>query len=284
MRHTRTMLLTAAAGLLLLGEAGAAEVELRLAHWVPAQHPIQSQGFEPWAQSISEASEGRINITIYPAQQLGAAPDHYDMARDGIADITHINPGYQPGRFPIIGHGEIPCLITNAKAGSKALDAWYRAYAEQEMSEVHYCLAHLHSPGTFHSKEKLTHPDQPARSEPAPNDQSPLTTAPARGDDERRPQEQPPSPASVESSPPDHASAGRSSTTGDPSDPSPAVGSSRSATSGSCARAIAIALPRIRLMRRTLSLSESAARSKSRSEVVLIENRSSLAKPDVGSR
>jgi TRAP-type C4-dicarboxylate transport system substrate-binding protein len=143
-----------------LDDAQAAEVELRLAHWVPAQHPIQPTGFEPWAKSIGEASGGRINITIFPAQQLGAAPDHYDMARDGIADITHINPGYQPGRFPIIGHGEIPFLITNAKAGSRALDQWYRAYAAQEMADVHYCLAHLHSPGTFHAKQKLTHPDQ----------------------------------------------------------------------------------------------------------------------------
>lgn len=138
----------------------AAEVELRLAHWVPAKHPIQAMGLEPWAKSIMEASDGRINITIFPAQQLGAAPDHYDMARDGIADITHINPGYQAGRFPVIAHGEIPFTISNAKSGSKAIDAWYRPYAKKEMEDVHYCLTHLHDPGTLHSKEKITSPDQ----------------------------------------------------------------------------------------------------------------------------
>ena len=53
------------------------------------------------------------------------------MARDGIADLTYINPGYQPGRFPIIGAGELPFLCRNAKGGSQALDAWYRKYAEQ---------------------------------------------------------------------------------------------------------------------------------------------------------
>ena len=51
------------------------------------------------------------------------------MARDGIADSTYINPGYQPGRFPIIGAGELPFLMTNAKGGTQALDAWYRKYA-----------------------------------------------------------------------------------------------------------------------------------------------------------
>lgn len=160
MKSLTTTALAAGALCLAAGSTFAAEVELRLAHWVPAKHPIQSVGLEPWAKSIAEASNGRINITFFPAQQLGAAPDHYDMARDGIADITHINPGYQAGRFPIIAHGEIPFTISNAKSGSKAIDAWYRAYAEKEMSDVHYCLTHLHDPGTLHSKEKITSPDQ----------------------------------------------------------------------------------------------------------------------------
>ncbi len=71
------------------------------------------------------------------------------MARDGIADLTYINPGYQPGRFPIIGAGELPFLIANAKGGSQALDAWYRKYAETEMKDVKFCLAFVHDPGAL---------------------------------------------------------------------------------------------------------------------------------------
>jgi TRAP-type mannitol/chloroaromatic compound transport system substrate-binding protein len=104
---------------------GALAEDLRLAHWVPAQHPLQPTGLEPWAASIAAASNGRLNITIFPAQQLGAAPDHYDMARDGIADIAFVNPGYQAGRFPIIAHGEIPFHITNAKGGDQLDRAGY---------------------------------------------------------------------------------------------------------------------------------------------------------------
>lgn len=68
--------------------AAAAEVELRLAHWLPPTHPVQPLSMEPWIESIKQASEERIDVTIFPASQLGAAPDHYDMARDGIADIS----------------------------------------------------------------------------------------------------------------------------------------------------------------------------------------------------
>ena len=63
-------------------------------------------------------------------------------------------PGYQPGRFPIIGAGELPFLMTNAKGGTQALDAWYRKYAAQEMKDVKFCLAFVHDPGAFHSRSK----------------------------------------------------------------------------------------------------------------------------------
>ena len=82
------------------------------------------------------------------------------MARDGIADVTYVNPGYQPGRFPIIGAGELPFLMSDAKGGSMALDAWYRKYAEKEMKDVKFCLAFIHSPSSFHSRaKKITVPD-----------------------------------------------------------------------------------------------------------------------------
>ncbi len=127
--------------------------DLKLSHWVPPSHPLQ-KALEDWGSSVEKDSGGTIKYKVYPAQQLGKAFDHYDMARDGIADLTYINPGYQPGRFPIIGAGELPFLMTNGKEGSQAFDAWYRKYAEKEMKDVKFCLAFVHDPGTFHSKSK----------------------------------------------------------------------------------------------------------------------------------
>jgi TRAP-type transport system periplasmic protein len=134
-------------------------VELKFAHWVPATHPLARIGYEPWAKSIEAASKGSIKITFYPAQQLGKAPDHYDMARDGIADISWINPGYQAGRFPIFAATELPMLISNPVGGSGAIDAWYRKYAAQEMKDVKFCMAHLHQ-GSLHSKKPINSPSQ----------------------------------------------------------------------------------------------------------------------------
>src|SRR5262249_20790973 len=138
------------------GRAGGAQdkpVQLRFSHWVPASHPMHAAALA-WTDSIEKASNGSIKIQIFPSQQLGKAFDHYNMARDGIADITHVNPGYEPGRFPIIGAVELPFIFSNGREGSAALDAWYRHYSAREMKDVHYCLAFAHDPGTLHFTKK----------------------------------------------------------------------------------------------------------------------------------
>jgi hypothetical protein len=66
---------------------------------------------------VEAASKGSIKIAFFPAQQLGKAADHYDMARDGIADMAYVNPGYQAGRFPIIAAGELPFLVDKPGPG-----------------------------------------------------------------------------------------------------------------------------------------------------------------------
>jgi TRAP-type C4-dicarboxylate transport system substrate-binding protein len=147
----------AAAGLAILAAAPAnaqdKTFDLKISTWAPTSHPLQ-KAFEEWSASITKASNGTLKFQIFPSEQLGKAFDHYDMARDGIADVTYINPGYQPGRFPIIGAGELPFLMKDAKGGSQALDAWYRKYADKEMKDVKFCLGFVHDPGAIHSRSK----------------------------------------------------------------------------------------------------------------------------------
>ena len=122
------------------------DVDLRLSLWVPPAHPLTA-ATKAWADDIAKESNGTIKITIFPSQQLGKAFDHYDMARDDIADITYVNPGYQPGRFPIIAIGQMPFMFGDARKGTAALDSWYRKYAGTEMKDTLFCLAFIHDPG-----------------------------------------------------------------------------------------------------------------------------------------
>lgn len=150
--------LASAAFLICQGSGpGLAEETLRLSHFLPPQHPVHTS-VEAWAASIEEASNGDLKVEIYPAQQLGAAFDHYNLARDGIADIAAFNPGYQPGRFPIAGAIELPLTLSNATGGSQAVDAWYREHAAAEMADVRFCMATIHEPASFHTNKAIVEP------------------------------------------------------------------------------------------------------------------------------
>ena len=155
----RASTLAAALALALPALAQDKPVEMKFGSWVPGTHALAVTGFIPWAKSVEAASGGSIKVAQFPAQQLGKANDHYDMARDGIAEITYVNPGYQAGRFPMFSAGELPFLMTKPGPGSAAFDAWYRKYAATEMKDVKFCFAHVHI-GTLHAKKAITEPGQ----------------------------------------------------------------------------------------------------------------------------
>ena len=156
-RHfVATLTASAALAIVLAAPSALAQdktVNLKLSHWVPPSHPLH-KAMEEWGASIDKASNGTIKSTVFPAQQLGKAFDHYDMARDGIAEFVYVNPGYQPGRFPIISAGELPFLVGEAHGGIRAIDAWYRKYAPTEMKDTKYCFSFILDPLRWHSRSK----------------------------------------------------------------------------------------------------------------------------------
>src|SRR3977135_2334066 len=135
MRLPHRALLFCAALVAATAQAQDKPVTLKLSSWVPMQHPL-NPALQAWAEDIKKESNGTIASTLFPSEQLGKAFDHYDMARDGIADGAYVNPGYQPGRFPIFAGASLPFLFANAKGGTAAIDAWYRQYAAKEMKDV----------------------------------------------------------------------------------------------------------------------------------------------------
>jgi TRAP-type C4-dicarboxylate transport system substrate-binding protein len=157
----KKIMLAAAAVAFAAAAAHAADkpVQLRMSTWVPAQHPL-NPALQAWADDIKRASGGTISMTLFPSEQLGKAFDHYDMTRDGITDFAYISPGYQPGRFPVIGGAALPFLFSNAAGGTAALDSWYRQYAAREMKDIKMCMAFVHDPGTLHTVRKISLPGQ----------------------------------------------------------------------------------------------------------------------------
>jgi TRAP-type C4-dicarboxylate transport system substrate-binding protein len=130
-------------------------VTLRFSHWSPPQHPMSTISVPDWVGAIEKASNGSIKIQVFPSGQLGAPADHYDIARDGVADISWANVGFQPGRFPVIQALEMPLLYADPQAATLALHEWYLRYVEKEMKDVKLCQLQALFPSEVHSKKEL---------------------------------------------------------------------------------------------------------------------------------
>ena len=108
----------------------------------------------PWAKMLEEKSGGRLKVTIYPGSTLGKAPDHFDMVKNGIADLGFTTPGYTPGRFPLISVTELPLLFKTSKGGSLAVMSIFDKYFKQEFKDVKVLWFWVHPPGHFHLAKK----------------------------------------------------------------------------------------------------------------------------------
>ncbi|MCW8902912.1 TRAP transporter substrate-binding protein [Sedimenticola sp.] len=133
----------------------AAEVELKIHHFLPPPSTAHSQFIQPWADKVMKESNGRIDIKIYPAMQLGGKPPQlFDQVRDGVADIVWTVPGYTRGRFPLTEVFELPFVAGTAEATSQASWEFYQKYMQDEYKDVHPILIHTHAPGEFHMRDK----------------------------------------------------------------------------------------------------------------------------------
>jgi TRAP-type C4-dicarboxylate transport system substrate-binding protein len=110
---------------------------------------------KPWMEKVEKDSGGRIKFEGYPAMQLGGTPVQlYDQARDGVVDIVWTLPGNTAGRFPRVEAFELPFMMNNAEATSKAYWEYVQTQAPDEFKETHVIALHVHGPGMFHSATK----------------------------------------------------------------------------------------------------------------------------------
>lgn len=118
----------AAAAALLLGTAQIAAAEtLTMSSWVPSTHFIHTDILVPFTEKVAEVTEGRVSVVILPAP-LAGPPQHWELARNGVADITWGNFTYEPERFVSMWFAEFPGTGLSAEAQSRALWQTYQTY------------------------------------------------------------------------------------------------------------------------------------------------------------
>ena len=110
---------------------------------------------KPWMEKVEKDSGGRIKFEAYPAMQLGGTPVQlYDQARDGVVDVVWTLPANTAGRFPRIEVFELPFVMNNAEATSKAYWEYFQTQCPDEFKETQVLALQVHGPGMFHSANR----------------------------------------------------------------------------------------------------------------------------------
>jgi TRAP-type transport system periplasmic protein len=110
---------------------------------------------KPWMDKVEKESGGRIKFEAYPAMQLGGTPAQlYDQVKEGVVDIVWTLPGYTAGRFPRIEAFELPFMMNNAEATSKALWDYLHTVATDDFKDTHLLAVNVHGPGVLHTRSK----------------------------------------------------------------------------------------------------------------------------------
>ena len=142
-----------------VGEKEVFELTFATAH--PSEGGMHKVVIAAWADWLEEESDGRIQMTIFPAEQAAAAPELYDAAATGVVDIACYIMVFQPGRWPLTEVLHLPLIFEYP--GSRALSltamALYNKYPEiqDEFSDVKVLGFHGNAPTHVHTVDKPVH-------------------------------------------------------------------------------------------------------------------------------
>lgn len=130
-------------------------VTLKFHTFMAPQSDVWLNMHKPWMAKVEKESGGRIKFEAYPAMQLGGTPVQlYDQVKDGVVDVIWTLPSNTAGRFPRVEVFELPFMLTNAEATSRAYWEYVQTMAPDEFKDVQVLALQVHGPGVIHTADK----------------------------------------------------------------------------------------------------------------------------------
>jgi TRAP-type mannitol/chloroaromatic compound transport system substrate-binding protein len=109
-------------------------VQWRMVTTWPKNFPGQGTGAERFAQTIAEATDGRLTIQVYGAGELVPAFESFDAVQSGAAEMMHATPYYWQGKSKAMNFfSTVPYGMTTSE-----FNAWIRYGGGQELWDELY--------------------------------------------------------------------------------------------------------------------------------------------------
>jgi tripartite ATP-independent transporter DctP family solute receptor len=148
----------ATAGLFGPAAALAQDVKIRFAHSLSTTEPAHLAA-EFFAKNVAARTNGKVQITVFPAEQLGPGKDVNEMIRQGANVMNITDPGYLSDFVPDVGVLNGPYLIKTPQDYEKLLASdWFKGI-EQKLDAAGFKL--IMANGFFGQRHLIT--DKPVR-------------------------------------------------------------------------------------------------------------------------
>jgi TRAP-type transport system periplasmic protein len=120
----RALSVLAAAAVLCLSGASAAQTVLKFATTLPAGNPLVADFFEPWAKKVNEAAGKEFQIQVVNGPTLANAVNVWTRVSDGVADIGWGINGAVNLPFPKSTVISLPLLVEEGQLPAASVAQW----------------------------------------------------------------------------------------------------------------------------------------------------------------
>jgi TRAP-type transport system periplasmic protein len=142
---------------LLPNMAGAQDkvIKLKYACFFPAAHKGNILT-EQWCKEVEKRTKGRVKVSFLGGGTLVPAPQGYEAAVKGIADISNGAPSWTAGRFPLSEVLELPLGYRDAAQASRLANAFYKKFKPKEYDDVKMLYMWNSGPGVFMTTKPIS--------------------------------------------------------------------------------------------------------------------------------
>lgn len=104
-----------------------AETKLLFNRFVPVKHPFNTGMFEPWAQDVEKATEGRVKVE-FSAANLAPPPKQWNMVSKGIADVAMLANIFERNRLQLPPIAQLPFMGNSSEKRGVAMWRTHEKY------------------------------------------------------------------------------------------------------------------------------------------------------------
>jgi len=128
-------------------------IELIFSSWGTTRDPA-IPAWEEMGKDLEEATGGQVTMTIHHAEALGKAKEHYELAKEGVADIAYLNTCFTPGRFPITDLASYTSAPSGEIYTKGMLELMKQGYMDKEYADVKVLFVYSGTPNHFFWREE----------------------------------------------------------------------------------------------------------------------------------